>query len=272
MRISGQIPGTFADGVRLLISHLLPCVPQDELEESCRYSRDNGVGKNLPGLLRVHDLAEHDVPIHDIAAVILEVDGAGVGGEVFDILVFAFGEGCLPLVGADFDLHDELAVDPVLEGVADGEDAGGVPLGAGGVDLFLVFVGAFEGVEAGDFVFLGAGVIVDLVFEADGFVVDAVFDAAVAAFADDEFEFQLEAEITVFLCDDVAAAAFGAFVELEHAVFDRPLWAGFGVFFAASGGAVLPEFEAVVFEEIHPAVIAFGICGVGGEEEEGEQE
>ena len=218
-------------------------------------------------LLGVHQLADAEVAELHVAAVVLEHDGAGGAGEGGVFLVFAFGEGFFPFLGIELDFHDEVAVEPVLQAVADCYDAAGVPVFAGGV-RFFVGGGGFEIVEGGEAVFcdFGFGVVEDLVFESDGLFVDAVFDAAVAFLADQEFELELEVEVAFVLGDDVATASFFAFVEGEDAVFEGPLLADFGDFLSVVHGAVAPEFEAVVLEEVLPLVVLIGsLAGVFAE-------
>ena len=205
---------------------------------------------------------DEDVAEPDIVAVVLEEEGAGFGGEVFDLLVFAFCKAFVPVVAADFDFDDFDSVEPVFEVFAIGNDAGAVPF-ADWFEHFVVRTGD-EVVEAagavGVFACGTGGVVDDLEFVAEG-IGGAVFEAAVSFLGDLPFEFHFEVEIVLFR-EEVAAGLLG-FVKVEDAVGEGPGCGDLGVL------VVLPVVELAAFEKVGPIVGGDGICECG-EGEEGE--
>ncbi len=112
--------------------------------------------------------------------------------------------GGFPFIAADGDIDDEFSVEVMLEVMAFGDDAGGIPFADG---LGAAFARNGEevvksgGLAFGSFFTVGMFVVEDLVFWAEvAFSVfgDAVFDATVSFFGD--LPLPAEFEITVFFC------------------------------------------------------------------------
>jgi hypothetical protein len=74
------------------------------------------------------EFADLHVSIPNIVVVVLQEDGTCPISETFVFPIFAVLEALFPVVTANFDLDDFLAIEPVLDVVAIGDNASVVPL------------------------------------------------------------------------------------------------------------------------------------------------